>query len=403
MNEAMETLGWDFLFTVFSGQKVPGEWGRVKVLFIAGHEFLYNPQNGGQKCSLRNYELLKQVLGSENVYLCMFSNYSYTKLNNNERIFPTQKNNVQLFLNTLTRRNVCDHKTIKRVKKYVRNLDIDAIFADSSTIGYLIKTIKCNVPVISFFHNIEANYAWNKYKHEGKKYIIAYWSYFYNEKCMVQLANQIILLNKRDEKELERLYGRNADFFLPITFTDTFDEKKIRDESNKRYELLFVGSLFQPNVEGLKWFIDKVMQKLDKKTYFLKIIGKNLETKKIELERENVEVIGTVDNLEEYYLRADAVVIPIFYGDGMKVKTAEAMMYGKMIFATDEALEGYDINNVEGIYRCNNAGEFIDRLKSTRFKRFNDTVRSIFKNKYDTAIISKDFQGFLTRFIQEIN
>ena len=156
-------------------------------------------------------------------------------------------------------------------------------------------------------------------------------------------------------------------------------------------------------MEGLKWFIDKVMQKLDKKTYFLKIIGKNLETKKIELERENVEVIGTVDNLEEYYLRADAVVIPIFYGDGMKVKTAEAMMYGKMIFATDEALEGYDINNVEGIYRCNNAGEFIDRLKSTRFKRFNDTVRSIFKNKYDTAIISKDFQGFLTRFIQEIN
>lgn len=78
-------------------------------------------------------------------------------------------------------------------------------------------------------------------------------------------------------------------------------------------------------------------------------------------------------------------------------------MYGKMIFATDEALEGYDINNVEGIYRCNNAGEFIDQLKSTRFKRFNDTVRSIFKNKYDTAIISKDFQGFLTRFIQEIN
>lgn len=375
----------------------------MKVLFIAGHEFLYNPQNGGQKCSLRNYELLKQILGNQNVYLCMFSNYSYTKLNSNEMIFPTQKNNVELLFNTLTGRNVCDHKTIKKVKRYICDLDIDAIFADSSTIGYLIKTIRCNVPIISFFHNIEANYAWNKYKHEGKKYIVAYWSYFHNEKYMVRLADRIILLNKRDEKELRRLYGRNADFFLPISFTDTFDEKKIRTQPNQRFELLFVGSLFQPNLEGLKWFIDEVMPRLDKEKYTLKIIGKNLETKRRELEHENVEVIGTVDNLDEYYFMADAVVIPIFYGDGMKVKTAEAMMYGKMIFATDEALEGYDVDNVEGIYRCNDAEEFVDQLKSTKFKRFNETVRSIFKNKYDTAVVCKDFRGFLMRFLQEIN
>lgn len=190
---------------------------------------------------------------------------------------------------------------------------------------------------------------------------------------------------------------------MPISFTDTFDEKKIRTQPNQRLELLFVGSLFQPNVEGLKWFIDEVMPRLDKEKYTLKIIGKNLETKRRELEHENVEVIGTVDNLDEYYFRADAVVIPIFYGDGMKVKTAEAMMYGKMIFATDEALEGYDVDNVEGIYRCNDAEEFVDQLKSTKFKRFNETVRSIFKNKYDTAVVCKDFRGFLMRFLQEIN
>ena len=74
----------------------------MKVLFIAGHEFLNNPQNGGQKCSLRNYELLKHVLGVDNVYLCMFSNYKNDKFNGNERAFPTHKNNIQLFFNTLS-------------------------------------------------------------------------------------------------------------------------------------------------------------------------------------------------------------------------------------------------------------------------------------------------------------
>lgn len=159
----------------------------MKILFIAGHEFWYKPQNGGQKCSLRNYELLKQILGEDNVYLCMFSNHNYDNLPSKAKIFPTHKNSMQLFFNTVSGRNVCDGKTMKRVRDYVLKLDADAIFADSSTIGYLIKKIGCKVPVISFFHNIEVNYAWNKYIHEGKKYIVAYWSYLYNEKCMVKV------------------------------------------------------------------------------------------------------------------------------------------------------------------------------------------------------------------------
>ena len=58
----------------------------MKILFIAGHEFLYNPQNGGQQCSLRNYNLLRSIFGDKNVYLCMFSNYKYEHLFENEKI-----------------------------------------------------------------------------------------------------------------------------------------------------------------------------------------------------------------------------------------------------------------------------------------------------------------------------
>ena len=96
----------------------------MKILFIAGHEFLYNPQNGGQQCSLRNYNLLRSIFGDKNVYLCMFSNYKYEHLFENEKIFPTQKNKIQLLLNTMSGRNVCSRKIKKEVINYIKEYSV---------------------------------------------------------------------------------------------------------------------------------------------------------------------------------------------------------------------------------------------------------------------------------------
>ena len=83
------------------------------------------------------------------------------------------------------------------------------------------------------------------------------------------------------------------------------------------------------------------------------------------------------------------MVLPILWGDGMKVKTAEALMFGKTIFATDEALEGYMIENTENIYRCNSADEFINKINTyivekNRQKKYNPSIRELFLSKYET-------------------
>ena len=98
-------------------------------------------------------------------------------------------------------------------------------------------------------------------------------------------------------------------------------------------------------------------------------------------------IIGEVDDLTEYYMSASAVVCPIFLGDGMKTKTAEAMMYGKTIFASSEALEGYEVDNVKNIYKCNTENEFIDRINEYFIKGegklFNKNIREKFISKYE--------------------
>ena len=76
-----------------------------------------------------------------------------------------------------------------------------------------------------------------------------------------------------------------------------------------------------------------------------------MEELREDLTRNNVTVVGSVENLDEWYNKADLVVGPIFKGEGMKTKTCEALMYGKRYLGTDEALEGYEGTTIDAIQR----------------------------------------------------
>ena len=145
--------------------------------------------------------------------------------------------------------------------------------------------------------------------------------------------------------------------------------------------------------------------------YRLKIVGKGFEYKKGDLERDNVEVIGTVDDLDPFYYEDNMMIMPIFYGAGQKVKTAEAMMYGKIILATDEALEGYDTDEVQDVYRCNSKEEFISAIHIAEREHIygvSSDVRRYFKTylsyenvlarfrEYEDARYSLDERSFNT-------
>ena len=200
------------------------------------------------------------------------------------------------------------------------------------------------------------------------------------------------------------LYGKQADLYLPISFEDTFDESQIFEKEYQGFTLLFVGSLFGPNIEGITWFSKEVMSKLPTEIQLI-VVGKGLETKKNQIERENVEVIGTVDDVGEYYYKADAVIIPIFYGDGMKVKTAEALMYGKELFASNEALEGYSVERIPEVHRCNTADDFINAIcgvmEKKEKKKYYKSVRDIFLQNYETNRLKNSLEEFLSDMVDK--
>ena len=374
----------------------------MKVVFIAGHEFTSDKKNGSHHTIRRNYDLWAKAFGKENLYVISFSNEAYESDIINIMYFPKHKNRIEQMKNALLLRNGYNWKTEKKVKKYITELQPDIIYFDHSFTGRLLKGIhfEKKPKIVTFMHNVERDYVWDKVTKENIFYFPPYISYSVNEKYLMRHSDIIINFNHRDSLRVRELYGRKSDFFLPITYSDIYDVNHKYNENTKTLKLMWVGTNFGPNTQGLLWFIEKVLPALE--DVQLDVVGFETEKLKEKINNPKVNVIGTVDELDTYYYEADAVVQPIFYGGGMKTKTAQIMMFGKAMFATDEALEGYDCEKSEHTYRVNTAEEYISAINSFRksdYRKYYEDVRNVYLANHCTESKETEFIDFIRKSV----
>lgn len=291
----------------------------------------------------------------------------------------------------------------KELKELVAVSKFDIIFVSQSTYGGYVSYLKsiCKIPLVTFFHNAEINYFIASHDNDKKKlnglhYIAkVIWCEFLSNRK----SDYIITLNERDSCVLKKCYGRGADFILPTTFEDNVDEEKARSVVPD-IDCLFVGSNFFANTQGLQWFIDNVLPSVNGELY---IIGNRMEDYKFVNINKKIHIKGFVEDISQYYNRAKVVISPIFCGSGMKTKTAEALMYGKIIVGTSEAFEGYIINP-ECMKLCNTANEFITSVNEVIGSNqvfFNKTARQHFKEYYSNKSLIKPLKDYLEGLVSK--
>lgn len=270
------------------------------------------------------------------------------------------------------------------------------VFVSHSLYGRITQKIKSKFPdivIVGFFHNIESYYAKEFRKVNGiKKIPFQILTNFWERKYSRSIDKSIVL-NERDAKLLEKIYQRKPNLILPTSFKDSFIETNIINTISDKeiIDYLFVGVNFFGNIQGIQWFIDNVLPKIPGKLY---IIGKGMDKVNWNNLSQRIVVKGYVEDLSYYYLRSKIVISPIFYGGGMKTKTAEALMYGKIILGTKEAFEGYEIDP-KFMYQCNTAKDFINRILTNRNPIFNIDSRNHFLKNYS---IEKDIHRFRAIF-----
>lgn len=353
----------------------------MKILYITRR--LGSKQNGAKQVMARNFEALQRIFGKENV-----TEYYLPKADVKNVLFSLLQGGSY---------GVTKHEEVT-ILRIVKDLSPDFVFLESSCFGSIYKRLaKEDIKTICFAHNLDTELCHQERSSRSLlvgllKYGFTWW----NEKRTTKYANVLICLTRRDSDGFLRMFGRNADLILPITFNNRKLLLSSLPPPLQPY-YLFVGSDFFPNVEGVKWFVQNVAPKVNVKFRIVGSCCDNLELKKLTLP-DNVQMVGYVSNLDEEYLKASGVIAPIFKGSGMKTKTVEAMSYGKSIIGTDEAFQGIECDYSRIGAKCNTAEEFIQAIKSLPDRQFNPYVYQLFSDNYETSVVENRLKSFLDEF-----
>lgn len=279
----------------------------------------------------------------------------------------------------------------KILERKIKEIKYDYVFFDQTIHGKLVKYIskKYKQKCIVHYHNNDSDYYHDLFKTQGVKFLSIYLAARYNQNCSRKYAYRNVFITKEDSISVGKT--SNEKVIIPITLNDKFIENEIIT-TNEPY-ILYVGSASYANIEGAKYIIEKIADKTSLKFFLVgKGLKKELDNRRIKYP-DNVLVMDYVENLSACYKNACAFISPLLYGSGMKVKLAEALMYGKYIIGSPLSFWGYE--TIEASDICYSVEDYIKAInKLDNHKVFYKSNREIFCKNY-SSICDERYFGML--------
>lgn len=159
--------------------------------------------------------------------------------------------------------------------------------------------------------------------------------------------------------------------FRPVTAEEKQKAKSLLGLEKKRV-ILFVGSLYAPNVEAVEALV-RIAENLDRRDAVCVVAGRVGERFR---SNERVLVTGEVEDIAPYFSAADIAVNPMRSGGGMQVKLLEFLAAGLPTITTPVGARG--VNAVPG-----------RDLVLTEIDGFSDAVASLLKDEATAADIGR--------------
>lgn len=179
--------------------------------------------------------------------------------------------------------------------------------------------------------------------------------------------------------------------------------------------LLFVGGFgHPPNREGIVWFVNEVLPRLnaDEARFHVKIVGSTPPRDVLDLQSAHVEICGFVadDDLSQMYGQVDIAIAPLLHGGGVKGKVIEAMARGVPVVTTPIGAQGLPDTADRLIGIAIDAASFASAIVDTisdpaaTVDRTERALMFVTQN-YSSAAIAEVFRSVLPRItaLQEFN
>ncbi len=229
-----------------------------------------------------------------------------------------------------------------------------------------------------FFHNCEIEFA------KACRNKLWYKTIHHNEELTLRYADYSFVLSERDEKAILKNYRfiSSKIIRLPVSMEDklTIEDKNFLKQTKRKNHFTFVGSYFKPNIEAVAFINNQLADRCP--TTIFDIYGYQMERIDFSL-KPNVINHGTAADIHGCFLNADIMIFPIFSGSGMKVKTEESLMYGKLIVGSPESFSGYSIDGCD-CFVCKSIEDYVDAITklSNVGVRFSEPNRILWERDF---------------------
>ncbi len=180
----------------------------------------------------------------------------------------------------------------------------------------------------------------------------------------VKEFDKTFFCSSTDMEEFNRKSVRKA--FCVHTAVDLHYFSTAKDIVYNSKTIVYLGNIdISANRDSLTYLIEKIMSKVLQidSAYKLLVVGNCSQETYRNFEKYHfVEFSFRVDDIRTYVQKCVALVAPLCYGSGIKIKIIEAMAMGVPVITNKYGAEGLTVRSYQEMIICDNDGQFIKAI-----------------------------------------
>ena len=223
------------------------------------------------------------------------------------------------------------------------------------------------------------------------------------EKEMIRRSDCLVAISQGDEEILKAARAGLPSITIPTGLS--LNGYLVSDMPSPPSPF-FIGALdWMPNQEGLRWFLDHVMEPLAEAIpgITVHVAGRNPPARFVKyLEKEGIIYHGEVEDARQFMQANGIMVAPLLTGSGIRIKILEAMALGRPVVTTPVGIEGIPARNGHEVMVAGDPESFkniiIRLVKEERLaSEIAVRARAFIQENFDTFKLSSR----LSRFFKE--
>jgi hypothetical protein len=366
------------------------EWGELKKVIICATHVLPCPPRAGNE--YRIYRLLKWLVQKGYLVIPVVSPLNDSELSENHRVSiqETFPNSIICHRTGSADWGLRSEEEIARLETVYHTIDVSdmdhSVGSSPDRDKYLVRMEKtfCPDSLVRLLRTVESFIPRPIYLAE----------YVFNTRCFInahrpalKLIDTIDVFSFKNQKvvhfgvpdilhlfpeEETRLLNR-GDVIIGIQLEETVELKKLAPEKEvitvgvdfdfpayRAVEILnqppetaiiYIGSANAMNIHGITSFISYAWPLIIRYLPQAKLHIVGNVCQHVAVDDDRIRLLGPVENLGELYLASRVVINPAVAGTGLKIKTVEALSYGRRVVAFPAGIEGLPAE-VKGLCRC---------------------------------------------------